>query len=37
MGLRENVLGDYRRPMLMMLLAIVFVLLIAIAMSPPSC
>ena len=31
MGLREAALGDYRRPMLIMLLAIVFVLLIAIA------
>ena len=31
MGLREAVLGDYRRPMLIMLLAVVCVLLIAIA------
>jgi predicted permease len=30
-GLREAALGDYRRPMLIMLLAVVFVLLIAIA------
>jgi putative ABC transport system permease protein len=31
MGLREAALGDYRSPMLIMLLAVVFVLLIAIA------
>ena len=31
MGLREAALGDYRRPMLMMVLAVVFILLIAIA------
>jgi len=31
MGLRESALGDYRRPMLIMLLAVVFILLIAIA------